>query len=125
MRLILCDRCKKEIKGNEVGTIYLNGMYRVMDQKAELCPECFHNILKDINLTKIDIADVSIEDLNLTVRASKCLQLAEINTIGELAKLSKQDLGKMRNLGAKAYREIIEKMEDYGIKLKDKNEDKS
>lgn len=119
MRLIICDRCKKEIKGNEVGNIYLRGTHGLIEQKAELCPECYYNILKDINLTKTEIVGLSIEELALTVRAEKCLKSSGIYTIGELAKLTKQDLRKIRNLGTKAYNEIIDKMSDYGINLND------
>lgn len=60
-----------------------------------------------------------IADLDLSVRAYNCLRRARINTIGELAKKSVTDLMKVRNLGRKCLKEIIEKLRELGIELKE------
>ena len=60
-----------------------------------------------------------ISDLDLSVRAYNCLRRARINTIGELAKKSVTDLMKVRNLGRKCLKEIIETLRDLGIELRD------
>ena len=54
--------------------------------------------------------DASIEELELSVRAFNCLMRAGIRTMGELRAMSVEDLLKVRNLGRKSAREILEKL---------------
>lgn len=63
--------------------------------------------------------DESIDTLQLSVRASNCLKRANIYTIKELISHTKSDLGKIRNLGSKSVEEIIEKLSQFGYKLKE------
>ena len=58
-----------------------------------------------------------IEKLNLSVRAHNCLKRAGINTLYDLCSISKTDLMRVRNLGKKAYTEVINTLESYGIHL--------
>ncbi len=62
-----------------------------------------------------------IEEMELSVRSYNCLKRAGIETIGDLAKKSKADMLKVRNMGAKSLEEVLQKMESYGINL-DNNE---
>lgn len=63
------------------------------------------------------LEDTRIEELGLTVRSYNCLKKAEVNTIGDLKKLSRDDLKKVKNLGNKSAKEIIEKMKEYGYDM--------
>lgn len=62
-----------------------------------------------------------IEEMELSVRSYNCLKRAGIETIGDLAKKSKAEMLKVRNMGAKSLEEVLQKMESYGIIL-DNNE---
>ncbi len=58
-----------------------------------------------------------IEEMELSVRSYNCLKRAGIETIGDLAKKSRAEMMKVRNMGAKSMEEVIAKLESYGIIL--------
>lgn len=58
-----------------------------------------------------------IEEMELSVRSYNCLKRAGIETIGDLAKKTRAEMLKVRNMGAKSMEEVIKKLEDYGIIL--------
>jgi len=69
--------------------------------------------------TKIKLLETSIEDMELSPRSSNCLKRANINTIEDLIKKSKDDMLKVRNLGSKSLDEIIEKLASLGLSLRE------
>ena len=58
-----------------------------------------------------------IEEMELSVRSYNCLKRAGINTVGDLAKKTRAEMMKVRNMGAKSMEEVINKLESYGIVL--------
>jgi DNA-directed RNA polymerase subunit alpha len=60
----------------------------------------------------------SIEDLELSVRSFNCLKRAGINTIGELASRTADDMMRVRNLGRKSLEEVEEKLRSLGLSLR-------
>ncbi len=68
---------------------------------------------------KDKVLDITIEELELSVRSSNCLKRAGINTVGELISKSEEDLMKVRNLGKKSLQEIKEKLADLELELKE------
>jgi len=58
-----------------------------------------------------------IEEMELSVRSYNCLKRAGIDTVGDLAKKSRAEMMKVRNMGAKSMEEVINKLESYGIVL--------
>ena len=58
-----------------------------------------------------------ISTLELSVRASNCLESAKIHTIGELAKMTENDLLKVRSFGKTSLREVKRKLQDIGLSL--------
>lgn len=60
---------------------------------------------------------ISIEDLELSVRAYNCLKRASINNMGELLKKSEHDLLNIKNFGKKSSDEVIEKLHQFGLDL--------
>ena len=58
-----------------------------------------------------------IEEMELSVRSYNCLKRAGIDTIGDLAKKTKGEMMKVRNMGAKSMEEVINKLEALGIIL--------
>lgn len=63
------------------------------------------------------IPTISIEDLELSVRAYNCLKRASINNMGELLKKSEHDLLNIKNFGKKSSDEVIEKLQQFGLDL--------
>lgn len=62
--------------------------------------------------------DVPIEDLELGVRAYNCLKRQGVNTVGQLVKLSEDDLLRIRNFGAKSTEEVKERLAKLNLSLK-------
>ncbi|MCK6461801.1 MAG: DNA-directed RNA polymerase subunit alpha, partial [Planctomycetes bacterium] len=58
-----------------------------------------------------------ISDLDLSVRASNCLESENIKTIGDLVRLSEADLLAMKNFGKTSLREVDQKLRAVGLKL--------
>lgn len=67
---------------------------------------------------------ISIEELELSVRAYNCLKRANINSLGELLKLSYDDLMNIKNFGKKSADEVIERLRQFGLLLADTPKDK-
>lgn len=60
---------------------------------------------------------ISIEELELSVRAYNCLKRANIHSLGELLKLSYDDLMNIKNFGKKSADEVIERLRQFGLNL--------
>jgi DNA-directed RNA polymerase subunit alpha len=58
-----------------------------------------------------------IATMELSVRASNCLESAKIHTVGELVKLTENDLMKVRSFGKTSLREVKRKLQDMGLSL--------
>ncbi len=63
--------------------------------------------------------DMAIEELELSVRSYNCLKRAGISTVKELCDKTSDDMMKVRNLGRKSLEEVLQKLEDLGMRLKD------
>mgnify|MGYP003452466763 FL=1 len=62
--------------------------------------------------------EMTIEELDLSVRSYNCLKRAGINTVEELTEKTESDMMKVRNLGKKSLEEVIQKLEELGFSLK-------
>ena len=60
---------------------------------------------------------ISIEELELSVRAYNCLKRASINSMSELLKKSEHDLLIIKNFGKKSADEVIERLHHFGLDL--------
>lgn len=67
---------------------------------------------------KEKVREMTIEELDLSVRSFNCLKRAGINTVDDLASKSEEDMMKVRNLGRKSLEEVIKKLEDLGLNFK-------
>ena len=61
--------------------------------------------------------DMSIQDLDLSVRANNCLESAKIQTVRDLVKKNDSDLLKVRSFGKTSLREVKRKLADLGLSL--------
>ena len=64
------------------------------------------------------VMDMTIEDLDLSVRAYNCLKRAGINTVAELVQRNQEDMMKVRNLGKKSLEEVEQKLQALGLGLR-------
>ena len=72
--------------------------------------------------TSSKVLDMTIEDLDLSVRSFNCLKRANINTVADLTAKTEDDMMKVRNLGRKSLEEVKKKLEDLGLSLMESNE---
>jgi DNA-directed RNA polymerase subunit alpha len=66
---------------------------------------------------KEKILEMTIEELDLSVRSYNCLKRAGINTVQELTERTMDDMMKVRNLGKKSLEEVEKKLRDLGLNL--------
>ena len=71
----------------------------------------------------IDIGNMCIEELDVSVRSYNCLKRAGINTVEDLIEKSEEDMMKVRNLGRRCVEEIKEKLETLGLSLADSEDE--
>lgn len=71
---------------------------------------------------KDKILEMTIEELDLSVRSYNCLKRAGINTVEELIQRNEEDMMKVRNLGKKSLEEVILKLEELGLSLRNDDE---
>ncbi|MBM7853854.1 DNA-directed RNA polymerase subunit alpha [Desulfohalotomaculum tongense] len=71
---------------------------------------------------KDKIMEMSIEELDLSVRSYNCLKRAGINTVEELTQRSEEEMMKVRNLGKKSLEEVVNKLSELGLSLRKDDE---
>jgi DNA-directed RNA polymerase subunit alpha len=67
---------------------------------------------------KEKILEMTIEELDLSVRSYNCLKRAGINTVEELIRKSEEEMMKVRNLGKKSLEEVQNKLKELGLSLR-------
>lgn len=67
---------------------------------------------------KDKILDMTIEELDMSVRSYNCLKRAGINTVQELTQRTEEDMMKVRNLGRKSLEEVMEKLSELQLSLR-------
>jgi DNA-directed RNA polymerase subunit alpha len=70
---------------------------------------------------KEKVLEMTIEELDLSVRSYNCLKRAGINSVHELAQKSEEDMMKVRNLGRKSLEEVREKLDELGLGLREED----
>ena len=68
------------------------------------------------------VMEMTIEDLDLSVRSFNCLKRASINTVADLSAKTEEDMMKVRNLGRKSLEEVKKKLEELGLSLRENND---
>ena len=64
------------------------------------------------------VMEMSVEDLDLSVRSYNCLKRANIHTVADLTRRTEDAMLKVRNLGRKSLEEVVKKLEELGLSLK-------
>jgi len=68
---------------------------------------------------KVKALETTIEDLDFSVRAYNCLKRAGIHTLQDLVNKSENDMMKIRNLGKKSLKEVLDKVKELGLLLRE------
>ena len=71
---------------------------------------------------KEKVLEMTVEELDLSVRSYNCLKRASINTVEELTQKTEEDMMKVRNLGKKSLEEVQKKLAELGLSLRDSDE---
>lgn len=71
---------------------------------------------------KEKVFEMSIDELELSVRSYNCLKRAGINTVEELTNKTSEDMMKVRNLGRKSLEEVLAKLKELGLQLNPSDE---
>ena len=87
--------------------------------EEEVTDGTFTEVVEDTNAK---IMDMTIEDLDLSVRSYNCLKRAGINNVSELVQKSEDDMMKVRNLGRKSMEEVKKKLIELGLGLSEDEE---
>lgn len=71
---------------------------------------------------KEKVLEMTVEELDLSVRSYNCLKRASINTVEELTQKTEEEMMKVRNLGKKSLEEVQNKLAELGLGLRDSEE---
>ena len=71
---------------------------------------------------KEKVLEMTIEELDMSVRSFNCLKRAGIDTVGDLTNKTEEDMIKVRNLGKKSLEEVVQKLHSLGLDLKKDDE---
>ena len=74
-------------------------------------------MVEKTNDDKEKALEMTIEELDLSVRSFNCLKRAGINTVEDLVSKSEDEMMKVRNLGRKSLEEVMAKLDSLGFKL--------
>ncbi len=114
----LANKCIESVGKGESETSSLGGAAYFL-QQARMYEFDIPNMIKALNFEEVDsILETPIEVLGLSTRSYNCLSRANIKTLGDITKLYLFELKAIRNLGEKAYEEVIDTVRKYGVSLK-------
>jgi len=108
------------------GEISLNLLYsaaKIMNDHVKLFVDLVENMAEKAILvepqadSKVKVLEMSVEDLDLSVRSYNCLKRANINTVEDLISKTEDEMMKVRNLGRKSLEEVINKLSMMGLSL--------
>ena len=71
---------------------------------------------------KEKVLEMTIEELDMSVRSFNCLKRADIHTVEDLTNKTEEEMIKVRNLGKKSLEEVIQKLESLGLSLRKDDE---
>ena len=83
--------------------------------------DCSGMMIEKTEDPKVKALETSIEDLDFSVRAYNCLKRAGIHTLQDLVSKSETDMMKIRNLGKKSLKEVLTKIKEMGLSLREED----
>ena len=107
------DELNQRFRQHNLGYELVNGQIIRKDSEL-LVQETIAPVVNKFN-------DMTIEELDLSVRSYNCLKRANIQTVQELILRTEDDLCKVRNMGKKSIKEVKDKVANLGLSFKDSN----
>lgn len=92
-------------------------LFQSMDGLAGEIPEEEDTFPEETPDDSSKVLEMTIEDLDLSVRSFNCLKRASINTVADLVEKTEDDMMKVRNLGRKSLEEVKKKLDELGLSL--------
>ena len=105
-------KCNYTVENTRVGQITDYDKLNLCDVAAET-----EIMVENDEKGKEKALEMTIEELDLSVRSFNCLKRAGINTVGDLVNKSEDDMMKVRNLGRKSLEEVMAKLDSLGFTL--------
>lgn len=107
------------ISAKEAVSLAAKILNRQLNHFVDLSDETFSTEIleKKEDTGKEKALEMTIEELDLSVRAFNCLKRAGVNTVGDLVNKSPEEMMKVRNLGKKSLEEVIAKLQSLGFDL--------
>ena len=107
------------ISAKEAVSLAAKILNRQLNRFVDLSDETFSTEIleKKEDSSKEKALEMTIEELDLSVRAFNCLKRAGVNTVGDLVNKSPEEMMKVRNLGKKSLEEVIAKLQSLGFDL--------
>ena len=78
-------------------------------------------VVKDTDSNKQTL-EMTVEELDLSVRSFNCLKRANIHKVGDLIEKTEEEMMKVRNLGKKSLDEVVQKLAQFGLSLRQEDE---
>lgn len=110
------------VEASKILRKHLNPFVQYFELGSELANEEAIDALRDANKAMVDPElenklNMTVQELDLSVRANNCLESAKIQTVRELVQKSDMDLLKVRSFGKTSLREVKRKLADMGLSL--------
>ena len=109
----------KTITAREAISWSAKGLIDLLQQFVNLSDEVGSKstVVEKSESTQDKVLEMTIEELDLSVRSFNCLKRAGINTVADLVNTTEEEMMKVRNLGRKSFEEVVKKMADMGLYL--------
>lgn len=123
-KLIVDVWTNKTVKPDEAISLAAKIMNDLLCMFVDLSEEAKNTeiIVEKEESKKEKVLEMTIEELDLSVRSYNCLKRAAINTVEDLINKSEEDMMKVRNLGRKSLEEVINKLLSLGLALRKEEE---
>src|SRR3954447_13491159 len=110
------------VEASKILRKHLNPFVQYFELGSDLASEDAVNALREANRATIDPdlqqkLNMTVQELDLSVRANNCLESAKIQTVRDLVKKTDQDLLKVRSFGKTSLREVKRRLADMGLSL--------
>jgi DNA-directed RNA polymerase subunit alpha len=110
------------VEASKILRKHLNPFVQYFELGTELANDDAVNALRDANKAMVDPdlqqkLNMTIQELDLSVRANNCLESAKISTVRDLVRKTDSDLLKVRSFGKTSLREVKRKLADLGLSL--------
>ena len=108
---------RKALLRNQVTALLNNGKIVTTEAKAKEIRKQAEVMIEKEDDEKEKVLEMSIDELELSVRSYNCLKRAGINTVEELTNKTPEDMMKVRNLGRKSLEEVLAKLKELNLEL--------